>query len=211
MSERAGISAGKPIIGLAGGIGSGKSTVASIFGELGAGVISSDALNHEELNAPDVLAKLREWWGDEVVDARGAADRDAIRAIVTRDEGSRRRLEQLVHPRIAMRRQSMMARFQADDRIRAIVWDSPLLFESGLAERCSAVVFVESDFQARLDRVARERGWSAEDLGRFEKLQKSLDFKREHADYIVDNNSDIGAVRRQAEGTFSRILSAASI
>ncbi|MBI4580372.1 MAG: dephospho-CoA kinase [Planctomycetes bacterium] len=201
--------AGKPIIGLAGGIGSGKSTVAAVFGELGAGVISSDQLNHDELDSPEVLSELRMWWGDRILDAEGRAARDVIRGIVGSDPLARRRLEQLVHPRIAARRQAMMAEFLGNERIRAIVWDSPLLFEAGLDAKCDFVVFVESDVESRLARVGRERGWTREDLERFEKVQKPLDFKRERADYIVDNNSEMDVVRRRAEDVFSRILTAA--
>jgi dephospho-CoA kinase len=208
-SVGASVSAGKPIIGVAGGIGSGKSTVAAAFAELGAGVISSDQLNHAELNSPDVLAQIREWWGDRVVDASGQADRDVLREIVAADAAARRRLEGVTHPRIAARRQAMMRGFLADAGVRAIVWDSPLLFETGLSQRCDFIVFVDSDIRIRLERVRRERKWTEEDLRRFENLQKPLDFKRQHADYIVENNSDMDAVRRQVADVFSRILSAA--
>jgi dephospho-CoA kinase len=208
-TEAQGRMTAKPIIGLVGGIGSGKSVVARLLGELGASVMSSDQLNREELAAPEVLAQLREWWGDKVIDARGQADRDVIRAIVGQDESWRRRLEALLHPRIAARREAMMVELRKDARTRAIVWDSPLLFETGLAERCDYIVFVDSCPRARLDRVVRDRHWTKEDLERFEKAQKPLDIKRELADYIVDNNSDIDAVRRQVEGVFSRILTAA--
>lgn len=197
----------KPIIGLCGGIGAGKSVVASLLAELGAGVISSDRLNHEELDSAEVLARLQEWWGPRVVGAGGKANRGAIRAIIQDDASARQRLEHLVHPRIAQRREEWMRRFNADDRIRAIVWDSPLLFEAGLAARCDAVVFVEADPQTRLAWVARDRGWTPADLERFENLQKPLDFKRERADYRVVNNSDMDALRPQVESVFSRILS----
>jgi len=194
---------------LAGGIGSGKTTLATILGELGVGIVASDRLNHEELNAPEVLAVLRQWWGDRAIGPDGRADRGVIRRIVAGDDQARQRLEQLIHPRIARRRDELMARYQADPRIRAVVWDSPLLFEVGLAGQCDAVIFVEADAQARLARVSCQRGWTAEDLEGFERLQKPLDFKRENADYTVVNNSDIDDLRRQAEDVFSRILSGA--
>jgi dephospho-CoA kinase len=203
------VKTGKPVIGVAGGIGSGKSTVAAILGQLGAGVISSDQLNHAELDSPEVLAQIRDWWGDRFIDATGRVDRDALRELVQGDDAARRRLESLTHPRIAARRQRMMAEFLADDRVRAIVWDSPLLFEAGLADRCDYIIFVDADPAQRLARVRRDRGWTEEDLERFEKLQKPLDFKRQRADYIVDNNSDIDVVHREVESVFSRILSAA--
>ncbi|HOQ86564.1 MAG TPA: dephospho-CoA kinase [Phycisphaerae bacterium] len=194
---------------MAGGIGSGKSTVASILESLGAGVISSDRLNHTELDSPEVLAQLREWWGDRVVDSQGRANRAVLREIVRGDEAARRRLENLTHPRIDARRRQMMAEFQADSRIRAIVWDSPLLFEAGLADACDYIIFVEADPATRLARVRQTRNWTEEDLERFEKMQKPLDFKRQRADYIVENNSDMDAVRREVESIFFRILSAA--
>jgi dephospho-CoA kinase len=200
---------GKPMIGLVGGIGSGKSTVARLLAELGAGVIASDQLNHEELDTPEVLSRLREWWGGIVTDACGRADRNAIRAIVRTDSVARRQLEELVHPRIDARRKMMMSAFAGDPKIRAIILDSPLLFEAGLADQCDFVIFVESSRDKRLQRVSCERNWTPEDLERFEKAQKPLDFKREHADYIVDNNSDMDGVRRQVNDIFSRILSAA--
>lgn len=199
--------AGKPIIGLAGGIGSGKSTVASVLEDLGARIISSDRLNHEELDSPEVLRQLREWWGERALTPDGRADRAAIRRIVTADPAARKRLEHLVHPRIAARRQSLMETYAADPRVRAVVWDSPLLFEAGLAEQCDRVIFVEAPWEVRLARVMRDRGWTADDLERLEKSQKPLDFKRARADYTIVNNSDREDLRRQVSDIFSRILS----
>ena len=97
----------------------------------------------------------------------------------------------------------------ADPNVRAVVWDSPLLFEAGLDRDCDVIVFVEAGREQRLARVTRERGWTPEELERFEQAQKPLDFKREHADYIVSNNSDKDAVRQEVAGVFSRILSGA--
>jgi len=199
--------AGKPIIGIAGGIGAGKSTVASILAELGAGVVDADGFNHEELNSPEVLAALREWWGEAVATADHRADREAIRRIVSNDPEALRRLEELVHPRIARRSEALIAAYQADPAFRAIVWDAPLLFEVGLAQRCDCVIFVEADRDVRLGRLRKGRSWTGEDLERFEKSQGPLDLKRGQADYIVENNSDKRSLRRQVEKVFSQILS----
>ena len=167
------MSAAKPIIGLAGGIGSGKSTVAGILEEFGAVVISSDRLNHEELNSPDVLAGLQSWWGPSVVTPDGRADRDVIRGIVRADAEARNRLEKLVHPRIAERRRGLTEKYEQDGCVSAIVWDSPLLYEAGLAEQCDTVIFVEADRDLRLERVRSERDWTEEDLDRLENSQKT--------------------------------------
>jgi len=199
------VSPGKPIIGLTGGIGSGKSTVAEILHDLGAAVIGADRLNHEELNSPGVLAELRRWWGEQVVGPNGLADRAAIRRIVTADPDQRERLERLVHPRIDRRRRELTSSYQADTGVRAIVYDTPLLHEVGQAKLCDCLVFVEADRAVRLERV-RRRGWSDEDLERFEKSQLPLDTKSDRADYRVVNNSDMTDLRRQVRDVFSRIL-----
>lgn len=199
------MSAGKPIIGLTGGIGSGKSTVAAILHELGAAVIDADRLNHEELDSPEVLAQLRRWWGDQVAGPDGGADRAAIRRIVAADASQRRRLEHLVHPRIDRRRRELTARYQADPQVRAIVYDAPLLHEVGLVEQCDRILFVEADRAVRRERV-RQRGWSDADFERFEESQWPLDVKRGRADYRVVNNSDLSDLRRQVEEVFGRIL-----
>jgi dephospho-CoA kinase len=172
---------------------------------LGAAVIDADRLNHEELNAPEVLAELGGWWGKDVVGSDGLADRSAIRRIVGDDSSQRERLERLVHPRIDSRRQELTARYKADPGVRAIVYDTPLLHEVGQAAMCDCLIFVEADRDVRLDRV-RRREWSDEDLERFEESQLPLDTKRDRADYRVVNNSDMADLRRQVKDVFSRIL-----
>jgi dephospho-CoA kinase len=199
--------AAKPIIGITGGIGSGKSTVASILEGLGAGVIASDRLNHEELNAPGVVKTLRKWWGETVVTPDGRAHRDAIRRIVREDPAALKKLERLVHPRIARRSAELIAAYQADPQRPAIVWDAPLLYEARLAPKCDVVIFVEADADVRLGRLEQSRGWTRADLERLEKYQKPLDFKRAKADYIIENNSDRVALHPQVKDVFSRILS----
>jgi len=197
---------GKPIIGLAGGIGSGKSATAAILRDLGAGIVSSDQLNHEVLNTPAVLDRLREWWGEKVLGPDGRADRDAIRGIVTQDGQARRRLEDLVHPIVTGREEQLIADYLTDPDVSAIVWDCPLLYEVGSARKCDSVIFVDADPKLRRARVFRERGWTAEDLERFENSQLSLETKRKSADYTIANNSDITDLRREVVDIFSKIL-----
>ena len=197
----------KPVIGLAGGIGSGKSTVARLLADLGAAVISSDELNREELEPPGVKETLQAWWGSRSLTPEGRVNRAAVREIVAADPDARKRLEALLHPLIGKRRIELTNQYQNDPAVRAIVWDSPLLYEAGLASDCDAVVFVDADDGVRRERVLRERGWTAPQLERLEKTQKPLDFKRTSADYRVVNNSDRDALRPQVEDVFSRILS----
>lgn len=196
----------KPVIGLVGGVGSGKSTVARMFAELGAAVIDSDRLGHEQLQRPEVLSQLRSWWGPQVVTAAGVADRSAISRIVFHDAAELSRLEALLHPLIDQRRKELVADLERDPAIRAVVLDAPKLLEAGLRGLCDRVVFVDSPRDERLRRVAETRGWSEDELNRRENLQFSLDKKRSMSDDVIVNHSDIEALRHEVEQVFSAIL-----
>ncbi|MCK4657897.1 MAG: dephospho-CoA kinase [Phycisphaerae bacterium] len=196
----------KPIIGLAGGIGAGKSVVAGILAKLGAGVIDSDAIGRRLMSEPTVVEVLRSWWGDSIVDAEGGIDRRRIGDIVFADSAQRARLEHLLHPRIVRERELLIERFLADPVVRAVVLDSPLLFETGLDRRCDVVWFVEAERETRTRRVATARSWTPEELRRREKLQKPLDFKRARADCTIVNNSSVDDLRSQVVRLLSLAL-----
>ena len=195
----------KPVIGLAGGIGAGKSEAARILADLGAGVIDSDALAREELDAPDVVNAIRDTWGDDVLNADGKVDRTRLRRVFAHPV-ERRRLESLIHPRVARRREELQASFEADPSIRAVVLDSPLLFEAGLAPTCDVVLFIEADRATRQRRVEQTRSWSDAELEQREKLQKALDIKKRSADHIVENNSTVEKLSQQLADVFSRLI-----
>lgn len=196
----------KIVIGLVGGIGSGKSAVARIFESLGAAVIDSDRVAHEVLTQPDVVALIRDWWGERVLNTDGSLNRRAIGEVVFGDPAELTRLEGLLWPRIDRLRVTRMAAIEADSSILAVVWDAPKLIEAGLHRLCDAVVFVESDARIRLDRLKSSRGWTENELQQREARQIPLDMKRPVADYIVTNNAGLDQLRRDVEQVFSRIL-----
>jgi dephospho-CoA kinase len=198
----------KPVIGLMGGIGSGKSTVARCFAKLGCGVIDADALARHAINEPAVVAQLRAWWGDHVVDANGKVDRAAVSRIVFNAPRERERLEGLVHPRVHAGRAAERARMMRDAGIVAIVEDCPLLLETRLDAECDALVFVDASRDVRLERVRAGRGWSAEELDRREKSQLGLDIKRNRADYVISNEDDEAACQTHVRRVLPQILKA---
>jgi dephospho-CoA kinase len=202
--------AGKPIIGIVGGIGSGKSFVASLFGELGCLVIDSDAQVRAAYRDPAVKAQLREWWGANAFNTDDEVDRSAVARIVFPTESERRKLEGLLHPWVDRRRREVMAAAAGDPSILAFVWDTPLLIEAGLHRECDALVFVEASNEDRLRRVRAGRGWDAAELVRREKLQMGLDSKREISDYVVVNTADAGYARNQVREILSRIVAGLS-
>jgi dephospho-CoA kinase len=200
------MSPNKPIIGLCGGIGSGKSTVAREFERLGGLLIDSDRLNHEVLRYPEVMGTLREWWGDGIIAEDGTPDRGRIAKLIFSDPGQKQRLESLVHPLIAERRSDMISAGIGDPKVRAIILDSPLLLESNLDRLCHAVVFVEVSQTRRLQRLRQTRGWDIQELRRREQWQMPLAEKRSRSQFVIRNEGLLEQLRSEAEDVFERIL-----
>ena len=205
--------AGKPIIGIVGGIGSGKSHVAGLFAELGCLVIDSDAQVREAYRDPAVLATIREWWGGDVFRPDGTLDRSAVAGKVFGDPAEKRRLEALIHPLVHAAREQAMRGAAGDPQVVAYVWDTPLLLEVGLRDQCDAIVFVDAPFEARLARVRATRGWDEAELVRREKSQMPLDTKRRLSEYPLNNAAHAGAdvsgstdLREQVRRVLSQIL-----
>lgn len=196
----------KPIIGLVGGIGSGKSFIARCFAEAGCHVIDSDAQVREAYRDPEVIAVLRKWWGPEVMLPIGQVNRALIAKIVFNNPAERSRLEQLLHPWVNAAREREMEAHGNDASVLAFVWDTPLLFEAGLARACDCVVFVDAPLDIRLRRVRETRGWDPGELERREILQWPLDKKREIADYVLSNTADAAQARDQVRDLLPRIL-----
>ncbi len=194
----------KPIIGITGGIGDGKSTVARILSELGCFVVDSDDLARQALLDPNLVETLVQWWGREILDPQRQIDRRAVAKIVFTRPAERKRLESLVHPWIEKRRLAMFA--TAPNAAPALVIDAPLLVEAGIDEQCDAVVFVDADRSTRLNRLAQNRGWSDQELNQREESQLPLDAKRTRADYVVDNDGDLSSLTGQVRRTLHEIV-----
>ena len=177
-----------------------------MLGEMGAGVIDSDAVSHREINKRDVKDILLKWWGSEILTADGGVDRQKVGTIVFADPSQRHRLEALLHPRIAIRRADLIAEFEKQPRIKMIIMDSPLLYEADLDLACDAVIFVDAGLDKRRDRSEKPRHWAEGEISRREKLQQPLDMKRARVDYICDNNSTLSDLRHQVERIFSNIV-----
>jgi dephospho-CoA kinase len=192
------------VIGLAGGIGAGKSSVAAAFARLGCAVIDSDREAKLALDRPEVLATLKQWWGAGVVTPAGKADRAAIGKIVFADPTQRTRLENLIHPLIRRTRAQAQAEARAEGA-PAILYDAPLLFEAGLDALCDAVVWVECPREERLRRVKSSRGWDDAELAKREAAQWAVEMKRAKCSHEIWNGASpehgYGPQTGQARGT----------
>lgn len=196
----------KPVIGLLGGPGSGKSLVAAQFAKLGCAVVDADRLAREALGEEGVLEQLTQWWGPGVLGPDGKADRKAIAAIVFGRPEELARLESVLHPRVAVVREREHEAYQGNSGVVAIVEDTPLLLEKNLEGVCDVLIFVEAPREVRLERVARTRGWDEKELARREKNQLSLDTKRRRSDHVLDNSGGEAQTYEQARRLLSLIL-----
>ena len=175
-------------IGLTGGIGSGKSTVARRFGMLGACVVDTDALAHA-LTAPGgtAMAAIGAAFGADMIDADGAMDRAKMRALVFGQPEERRRLEAILHPLIGEATRAQASRAHAG---QAVVFDVPLLAESGTwRERVDRVVIVDCSTQTQVARVVQRSGWPADAVERAIAQQASRAQRRAIADAVIFNEA----------------------
>lgn len=195
-----------PIIGVAGGIGSGKSLVARLLAEEAGGVVhDADAVAKAQLDAPAVRDQVVDRFGSDLLNQSGRIDRKQLAERIFNDREARQWLEGLIHPRVAADRERFIER-AVKEGANLIVLDVPLLFEAGVAERCDAVIFVEAEEDVRLQRLAASRGWDAAELHRREKNQWALDKKRDTSDHVLRNDRDEASCRTQVRQLLPRIL-----
>lgn len=192
-----------PVIGIVGGIGSGKSRVASLLEEAGCVVSDADALARAALQDSSVRDTVVSWWGDGILEEDGSVSRAAVADRVFADASELERLEQLLHPLVEAAR---TAQFDAaPETTTALVIDAPLLLEVGLDSACDAIVFVDCPREVRLQRVASSRGWDAGELERREALQMPLDEKRSRAHHVVLNHGRVEDLREQVEALLATL------
>ena len=179
--------AGRPIIGLAGGIGSGKSHVARLLEAAGCCRVDSDEMVRVAYTHPQVKQAVVERFGPDVLDPAGQVDRKVLAGIVFRDAAQRQFLEKLLHPVANRARVEVMERAAYDPAIRAYVWDSPLLFETNLNELCDEVWFIDAPRANRAARV-QSRGWDEGELDRRERVQWTVEQKRDASTRTIMNS-----------------------
>jgi dephospho-CoA kinase len=200
-----GDSSKKPIIGILGGIGSGKSTVASELGKLGCKVIDADKIGHKALDKKDVRQKIIGLFGEGILGPSGRIDRRKLSDIVFADADKLLSLNRMIHPVILKRTEELIKRYSRQNQVKAIVLDMPLLVEVGWAKRCDKLIFVGCKHRLRVDR-AKKMGFDENQIKIREKFQISLDNKVDIADNRIDNNSDFTALVRQVTDTFSYMV-----
>lgn len=198
------------MIGLSGGIGSGKSTVAALLAGLGARVIDADAIVHE-LQSPGtpMLREIAQAFGSEVIRDDGSLDREGLGAIVFRDEDARRRLGQIVHPGVRVEMAQRLAGALESDA-PLIVLDIPLLFEGAAAGADTRSVFgVDATLlvwvprAVQIERTVARDACSRDEAERRLDAQMPIDDKRALADHVLDNSGPVAETEAAVERLFA--------
>lgn len=196
------------VVGVTGGIGSGKSTVAALFQELGAAIVDTDAIAHE-ITRPGqaALEAIRVRFGEEYLGADGALYRGRMRALVFSDPAARRDLEAILHPLIRTETADRVARAEAPYVLLLI----PLLVESGgYPELVNRVLVVDCDEQLQIERTQRRSGLTEEQVRAIIAAQASRARRLALADDVIDNNGPLGVLQEQVRRLHARYLELAA-
>lgn len=194
-----------PVIGLVGGVGSGKSSLAraaaselpdaSKVSPLRIAIVRGDETGHAALAIPHVRERIRQRFGDSVLNSQNEIDRPSVARLVfgstPEATAARHDLEAIVHPEISRLAKEQIEGIRTRGEADAILLDAAVLLESGWKPMCDAVVFVETPFEKRLRHVQKGRGWDEAELRRREASQWPLEEKRRQAQFVVDNSGDL--------------------
>lgn len=196
-------------IGLIGGVASGKSVVAQLFVELGAGLLDADRMGHEVLAIDaEVQAALVDRWGSGIVRPDGTIDRSAIAAHVFGDTpaatAEREFLESVLHPRIQAALDAKKRDFAAAG-CPAVVLDAPLLLEANWGSQCDVIVMVDAPREIRLAR-AHQRGWTEADVACREASQWPIEKKRAAADVTLANSGSVDELRPAVQAIWNEFV-----
>lgn len=186
-------------IGLTGGIGSGKSTVAAILAEHGFPIIDADKIAREVVEpGQPALAELALTFGEDILNEDGSLNRQALANVAFVNEENRQALNNITHPRINARTEELFAEAESAGK-EAAVWDMPLLVDQGYEDRVDIVIVVDVDAETRLKRLVESRGLDEADARRRIASQIDDETRRKAADFIVDNNGERAALEPQVK------------
>ena len=190
-----------PVVGVAGGVGSGKSSVANWVAQHAiVTVIDADRIGHQVLLLPSVKTALCKRFGNQIIGDDGQIVRSLLAHQVfgpsAEQQAARHDLEQIVHPEIRREIHDQIEE-AAERKDSAVLLDAAVLLETGWRELCDILVFIDTPDELRASRVKETRGWEKEELHRRESSQWSLQKKRESADLIVVNDRDLESAGRQ--------------
>ncbi|WP_410511954.1 dephospho-CoA kinase [Paenibacillus sp. BR2-3] len=194
------------ILGLTGGIASGKSTVSALFVNKGAGLVDADVIAREVmLPGHQVLAATVRHFGKDILSPDGTLDRAKLGEIVFRDPEARQTLNDLTHPAIRQEIRSCMQAMDQQEPERLIIVDIPLMFESNLQGMFEEIVLVYVPREVQLIRLMERNNWSREQAEDRLNAQMDIELKRDKATYVIDNSGDLAHTEMQVAELWDRL------
>jgi dephospho-CoA kinase len=195
------------LVGLTGGIATGKSTVSAMFAHLGAKIVDADLLAREVvMPGQPAYAEIVREFGPDVLQEDGSLDRKRLGAIVFADAAKRRRLEAITHPAIHARQQRILSVYDEEAFEGVVIWDAAVLIESGSAKRMDRVVVVVADPDTELGRLMARDGFSEEEARPRIASQMPLSEKVKVADYVIDNSGTRAETERRVREVYRALL-----
>jgi dephospho-CoA kinase len=195
----------KRVLGLVGGMGSGKTLVAGELVKRGAHLIAGDALGHEALRRPEIRDAATRRWGSAILNDHGDIDRAKLGRIVFADPAQRRSLEMMSFPYIERRIREEIEAARVEQGAGLIVLDAAVMFEAGWNQYCDWIVFVEAPRADRLRRLAEQRGLSEREVQAREDAQWPLTEKARRADFVVDNSGSPDLLAQKVDQLLERL------
>jgi dephospho-CoA kinase len=197
------------LVGLTGGIGSGKSTVARMLEKRGAVVFDADVLARQAV-APGTpgFEQVIERFGPNVLAPGGGLDRDALASIVFSDPAARRDLEGIVHPEVRRMFAEGCEEYRDSDRV--VVFSAPLLVETGMHTAFDLLIVVSAPVATQIERLMRDRGMAERDVQARIDAQLPLEAKAEAADVLVDNEGTLEDLEGQVERVWRNLVARAT-
>ncbi|MBH5318482.1 dephospho-CoA kinase [Paenibacillus sp. GSMTC-2017] len=186
------------IIGLTGGIASGKSTVSEMLIDLGAKVVDADAVAREiVLPGEPALEAIASLFGQALLQEDGSLNRSALGAIVFKDANALRDLEAITHPAIRKRMQERIHRYAEQDPKQLVVGDVPLLFETKQEHLYEGILVVYVPAKLQIERLMKRNGMTQEEAKRRVSLQLDIEEKRKRGNWIIDNSGSLDDTKKQ--------------
>jgi dephospho-CoA kinase len=197
------------LVGLTGGIATGKTTVAQMFKRCGAVVIDADQLaRHVVRPGKPAWREIVAAFGKSILTPRGSINRQALGAIVFQDRRKLKKLERIIHPRVAREQQRLTRRIKARVPNAVVVYEVPLLFESGAHTRVDKIIVVTADRETQIARLKRRNGLTRAEALRRIGQQMALAHKARRADVVLDGTDDKAAVRKDVRRLMGSLRSA---
>ena len=200
------------LVGLTGGIGSGKSLAASFFKELGAYIIDADQLSRDLVHpGQTALNEIIDHFGKNILDDKGSLNRGKLAKVVFQNPDQKTVLESILHPKIFKKEQEEYLKICAHDPSAIVIIDAALLIESGNYKHVNIVIVVRSNEESQIQRILSRNEFSLDEVKTRINNQMSLDDKIKYADFILDNELQQEDLKEKVRELYPKLLSSSKI